>query len=45
MCEVVTLGECMAVLYPREPVTLELRVSTSGLLLRPAPAAVRPGSG
>ena len=29
----------------REPVTLELRVSTSGLLLRPAPAAVRPGSG
>jgi 2-dehydro-3-deoxygluconokinase len=23
MCEVVTLGECMAVLYPREPVTLD----------------------
>jgi hypothetical protein len=29
----------------REPVTVELRVSTSGLLLRPAPAAARPGSG
>jgi 2-dehydro-3-deoxygluconokinase len=23
MCDVVTLGECMAVLYPREPVTLD----------------------